>query len=150
MAKDCILSDKTVHYKTLTLHPGCFDNSFPYIIAVSKHDKVTLRKFQIVEGFSCPIVLDEEKPGMKGFDCVWQKDGTIVTYQVMRVRDSSPVKSQQVRNSQDKKNKNFNHSVDVRPKRANLDIDVLGSDVDDLDYDDGSSVAMNSNVRYCI
>ena len=45
LAKDCILSDKSVHYKTLTLHPGCFDSSFPYIIAVSKQDVVTLRKF---------------------------------------------------------------------------------------------------------
>ena len=45
LAKDCILADRSVHYKSLSLHPGCFDNSFPYIIAVSKDDKVTLRKF---------------------------------------------------------------------------------------------------------
>ena len=80
LAKDCILADRSVHYKTLSLHPGCFDNSFPYIIAVSKDDKVTLRKFQLTEGYSCPIVLDEEKPGIRNFDCVWSKDGTIVTY----------------------------------------------------------------------
>ena len=112
---------------------------------MGKDDKVTLRKFQIVDGFSCPIILDEEKPSIRGFDCVWSKDGTIITYQVMRVKDNtSPVKSQQVRTT-----KHNNHqSLDARPK--NLDIDVLGSDVDDLDYDDGSSMAIQSNVRYCI
>ena len=103
-----------------------------------------------MEGFSCPIILDEEKPGIRGFDCVWQKDGTIVTYQVKKVRDQSPVKSQQVRNSKD--HQNMNLSVDARPRNRgrNPDLDVLGSDVDDLDYDDGSSMAMQSNIRYCI
>ena len=95
LAKDCILADRSVHYKSLSLHPGCFDNSFPYVIAVSKDDKVTLRKFQIVDGYSCPIILDEEKPGIRCFDCVWSKDGTIITYQIKRVKDSQAVKSQQ-------------------------------------------------------
>lgn len=89
-----MLADRAVHYKSLSLHPGCFDNSFPYLIAVSKKDKVTLRKFQLVDGYSCPIVIDEEKPGFKGFDCVWSKDGTVITYQIKKMRDNSPVKSQ--------------------------------------------------------
>ncbi len=45
LAKDCVLYDKSVHYKSLSLHPGCYDNSFPYLICVAKNDKVTLRKF---------------------------------------------------------------------------------------------------------
>ena len=80
LAKDCLLAGKSVHYKHLSLHPGCYDNSFPYIIAVSKDDKVTIRKFQLVDGYSCPIIFDEEKPGLRGFDCIWTKDGTVVTY----------------------------------------------------------------------
>ena len=79
-ARDCILNDKSVHYKSLALHPGCYDNSFPYLITVSKDDRVTLRKFQIVDGFSNPIIIDEEKPGIRGFDCLWAKDGTVITY----------------------------------------------------------------------
>lgn len=44
-AKDCVLADRSVHFKSITLHPGCYDNAFPYLIAVSKDDKVTIRKF---------------------------------------------------------------------------------------------------------
>lgn len=143
MAKDCLLAGKTVHYKHLALHPGCYDNSFPYIIAVSKDDKVTIRKFQLVDGYSCPIVLDEEKPGLRGFDCIWTKDGTVVTYQVKRVRDASPAKS--VGQSKD-----LRMVTRDRPVRARPDVEILGSEMDDFEYDDGSSVAMFHNVRYCI
>ena len=95
LAKDCVLYDKSTHYKSLSLHPGCYDNSFPYLICVAKDDKVTLRKFQIVQGYSCPVVLDEEKPGIRSFDVTWQKDGTVTTYQVKRIREyGSPTKSQ--------------------------------------------------------
>lgn len=60
---------------------------------MTKQDKLTLRKFQIVEGYSNPIVIDEEKPGIRSFDTIWQKDGTLTTFQVKRVRESSPAKS---------------------------------------------------------
>ena len=81
LAKDCVLGGgRSAQFKSITLHPGCYDNSFPYLIAVSRTDKVTIRKFQIVDGYSCPISLDEEKPGIRGFDCSWSKDGTVTTY----------------------------------------------------------------------
>ena len=87
-----------------------------------------------MDGFSNPIIIDEEKPGIRGFDCVWAKDGTVITYQVMRVRRSSPAKSQQP--SATKKN-----PANRNTPRPNLDIEVLGSEMDDLEFDDGSSVA---------
>jgi hypothetical protein len=141
-AKDCVLADRSVHFKSITLHPGCYDDAFPYLIAVSKDDKVTLRKFQIVEGYSCPIVIDEEKPGIKGFDCSWTKDGTIITYHVKRIKDTSPVKSQQVGHQRSK--------TQQKPAQVKTDVDILGSEMDDFECDDGSSIALNSSVRYCI
>ena len=147
LAKDCILNDKSVHYKSLSLHPGIFGDSFPYMIAVSKHDKITIRKFQVVDGYSCPIVLDEEKPGIKGFDCCWTKDGTVITYQVARVRDQQhgAPKSLQVGLQMSSAQKK------IRPVGApRVDVEMLGSEMDDFDIDDGTTVAGTSNVKYCI
>ena len=80
---DCILS-KDVKYASLALHPGCYNNSFPYMIALTKDNKITVKKFELVEGYSSNIKLDEQKPGFKSFDVVWTMDGTLITYLVKR------------------------------------------------------------------
>ena len=33
-------NDKMTKYKSLALHPGCFNLSFPYLIAITKQDKI--------------------------------------------------------------------------------------------------------------
>ena len=48
-----------VNLKSIRLHPGAFKSSFPYLIIVDKFDKVSIRKFEIVEGYSPPVALDE-------------------------------------------------------------------------------------------
>ena len=53
-----------ISIKSLRLHPGAFKQSFPYMIIVDKQDKISIRKFEIVEGYSPPINLDEQKPGI--------------------------------------------------------------------------------------
>ena len=148
LAKDCILNDRSVHYKWLSLHPGCYDNSFPYIISVSRDDKVQLRKFQIVEGYSCPIMIDEEKPGIRAFDTIWQKDGTLVTFQVKRVRDTSGAKSLQVRASREINGKRKGAPVKARPNYDEME--MLGSDMEDFELDDSSSAAVQGQVRYAL
>ena len=40
---ESVLQDKNVRYKTLALHPGCFNNSFPYLIAITKQDKILIK-----------------------------------------------------------------------------------------------------------
>lgn len=105
-----------------------------------------LRKFEIAEGFSCPILIDEEKPGIRCFDTMQHKDGMLTTFQVKRITDNTPVtegpKSLQVRASRD----NIKH-------RLKSSDDVM-SDLEDFEcVDDGSSVALiggSSRVRYCV
>ena len=103
-----------------------------------------LRRFEIVDGYSCPIVIDEEKPGIRGFDTLWHKDGTLTTFQVKRVIDTTAVtagvKSLQVRTSRD--------NIKTRLKSND---DVM-SDLEDFEcVDDGTSmVPSQSRVRYCV
>ena len=55
---DCILS-KDVKYANIMLHPGHFNGAFPYMIAVTKDNKITVKKFELVEGYSTSLKLDE-------------------------------------------------------------------------------------------
>ena len=70
--------------KHLRLHPGAYKESFPYLVYVDSRDKVCIRKFELVEGYSPPLQLDEQKPGISLFDLNWTKDGNIICYQVVR------------------------------------------------------------------
>ena len=69
----------------IALHPGYFNGAFPYMIALSKDYKISIKRFDLVEGYSHPVKLDEQKPGFKAFDVVWTMDGTLITYVVKRV-----------------------------------------------------------------
>lgn len=42
---ESVLQGKDVKYKAIALHPGCFNNSFPYLIAITKQDKILIKKF---------------------------------------------------------------------------------------------------------
>ena len=63
------------------------------MITVNKAtDDVKLRKCKIVEGSNepyirsyTPFAVDEEKPGYKAFDILWDKDGGISTFQVTKI-----------------------------------------------------------------
>ena len=81
---ECIL-DKDTKYSSIMLHPGFFDDQYPYLIALTKDNKITVRRFELAEGYSNPVKLDEQKPGFKNFDVVWTNDGTLITYQVKRL-----------------------------------------------------------------
>ena len=138
-----VLQDKDVKYKTLALHPGCFNNSFPYLIAVTKQDKILIKQFQLTEGYSKPIALDEQKPGYNAFEVIWTKEGNLVTFQVMRNREQPQAQSQQLDNSTEKQvGKRFKR--DASPFHSQ----VLGSDVDDFEYDEDEQGA--PNAKYCI
>ena len=62
----------------------------------------------------------------------------MVTYHVKRIKDSSPLKS-----AGGQANAAY---LKVTRERS----EMLGSEMDDFEYDDGSSVAMLSQTRYCI
>lgn len=53
-----------MNIKSLRLHPGAYKESFPYLIYIDKQDKICIRKFEMVEGYSPPISLEEQKPGI--------------------------------------------------------------------------------------
>lgn len=73
-----------INLKSIRLHPGAYKESFPYLIYVDKNDKISIRKFEIVDGYSPPITLDEQKPGINTFDLNWTKNGNIITYNVVK------------------------------------------------------------------
>lgn len=56
--KDSILPQGS-QYKYLALHPGAFKGSFPYLLAVGRDDSLSIKKFQIIDGYSAPIAVDE-------------------------------------------------------------------------------------------
>jgi hypothetical protein len=79
-----------INLKSIRLHPGAFKSSFPYLVTVDKQDKISIRKFEIVEGYSPPVTLDEQKPGICNFDLSWSKQGSICTFQIVRSEPSEP------------------------------------------------------------
>jgi len=53
---------------------------YPYLITVNKQDRVQVRRFEIVAGYTKAIQIDEQKPGLNYFDLYWTKQGTVVTF----------------------------------------------------------------------
>jgi len=47
------------NFKWIALHPGAYKQSFPYLIMVDKNDRLSVRKFQLVSGYSKPLNLEE-------------------------------------------------------------------------------------------
>ena len=78
--------------KILHLHPDSYNLNHSVMVTVSKAtDSVKLRRFELVDASDqsqnsfTPLVVDEEKPGIRGFDLLWAKDGSLSTFQVIKI-----------------------------------------------------------------
>ena len=91
----------------MTLHPACFNSQNCYLFGVTRQDKLSVRKFKIIDGFSKPVKIEEEKPGMKTFDLTQNRDGTVTTFQVVKLRSD-----QQIRLSEPIGYENLDNSFD--------------------------------------
>ena len=83
---DSILgADGLVGFKHVLLHPKSAFGDHPFIVAVTRKDKLLIRKFKVVPGFSAALGLDEQKPGFNSFDFIHSKEGLLTTFQVKKI-----------------------------------------------------------------
>lgn len=76
--------EKDEAFRWLALHPGCFNNQNTVLFGVTPDGQLRVKRFKIAEGFSQPIKLNEQKPGIRPFEIVLNRDRSVSTFHVVK------------------------------------------------------------------